>query len=187
MSLPGDDGEPGAADGARRPAAERKARVLHTRVPESLDRHIKRRAQSLGMSASTVVRNVLLTTFGLVEDIVTDSAAIALAITGQAPRETGARGRADGDAAAHDARGGGAEIVAWQEAVLNRNAVCARCNAILRRGVRAAIAVRTRPGPAAILCRRCLGGLARESGVPSSHAPAARSKPRARRRGGRRG
>src|SRR5204863_7152741 len=61
----------------------RKEKVLHTRVPESLDRHIKRRARGLGMSVSTVVRNVLLSTFGLVEDIVTDSTTIALAMTGQ--------------------------------------------------------------------------------------------------------
>src|SRR5262249_31345402 len=62
--------------------SERKERVLHTRVPDSLDRHLKRRARSLGMSVSTVVRNVLLTTFGLVEDIVSDSTDIALAVAG---------------------------------------------------------------------------------------------------------
>src|SRR5688572_22514603 len=64
-------------------AEERKERVLHTRVPDSLDKHLKRRARTLGMSVSTVVRNVLLTTFGLVEDIVNDGTDIALAVTGQ--------------------------------------------------------------------------------------------------------
>ncbi|MGH7894746.1 MAG: hypothetical protein ACREQL_08760 [Candidatus Binatia bacterium] len=119
--------------------------MLHTRVPESLDRHIKRRARSLGMSVSTVVRNVLLTTFGLVEDIVNDSADIALAITGQeaiSRRERGAAGASD--------------ILAWQEAILNRNAVCDSCNAILEKGARAAIGVRDRPGARAIICRQCL-------------------------------
>ena len=62
---------------------ERKERVLHTRVPQSLDRQLKRRARNLGLSVSTVVRHVLLNTFGLVEDIVTDSTNLALSVAGQ--------------------------------------------------------------------------------------------------------
>src|SRR5437667_10042904 len=95
MSVSGErDTEKDGADGVD--PAERKERILHTRVPDSLDRHIKRRARSLGMSASTVVRNVLLTTFGLVEDIVNDSTDIALEVTGQeaAPRRDRLRERA---------------------------------------------------------------------------------------------
>jgi hypothetical protein len=141
---------PGAVD-----LDERKERVLHTRVPESLDRHIKRRARSLGMSVSTVVRNVLLTTFGLVEDIVNDSTDIALAITGQAaPARDRARGRVER-----------AEILGWQEAILNLNAVCEDCNAILPRGSRAAIGVGDRPGPRPVICRSCLGNVGQERGV----------------------
>jgi hypothetical protein len=125
---------------------ERKERVLHTRVPDSLDRHLKHRARSLGMSVSTVVRNVLLTTFGLVEDIVNDSTDIALAITGnEAAAARGARRRAAAD-----------EVLAWQEAVLNVNAVCEHCNAILRKGMRAAVGVTGGPGRRAVICRPCL-------------------------------
>ena len=126
---------------------ERKERVLHTRVPDSLDRHLKHRARSLGMSVSTVVRNVLLTTFGLVEDIVNDSTDIALAITGNAPPVSRGAGRR---------RAGAEEILAWQEAVLNVNAVCEHCNGILRKGTRAAVGVSDRPGPRAVICRPCL-------------------------------
>jgi hypothetical protein len=136
-------------------AAERKERVLHTRVPDSLDRHIKRRARSLGMSVSTVVRNVLLTTFGLVEDIVADSTDIARAITGDESAATRRTARtAPGSAATspHEA----AEVLAWHEAVLNVNAVCDHCNAILRRGTRAAVAVSGAPGRRAVICRPCL-------------------------------
>src|SRR5512147_2084609 len=61
---------------------ERKERVLHTRVPESLDRQLSHKARDLGLSVSTVVRHVLLNTFGLVEDIVTDSTNLALSIAG---------------------------------------------------------------------------------------------------------
>jgi len=142
----------------------RKERVLHTRVPASLDRHIKQRARSLGTSVSTVVRNVLLNTFGLVESIVTDSANIALSITGEeaipAPTDAHARGGAPEGEDACAASG----ILGWQEAVLNLNTVCDRCNAILHRGSRAAIAVRERQGPRTILCRRCLSRLAGGAG-----------------------
>jgi hypothetical protein len=148
-----DDAEQTADDAAD----ERKERVLHTRVPDSLDRHLKRRARTLGMSVSTVVRNVLLTTFGLVEDIVNDGTDIALAVTGQETAPRRPRGRADASAAPSD------EVVAWQEAVLNVNAVCDRCNAILPKGVSAAVGIREQPGPRAILCPSCLAGLAKPS------------------------
>jgi len=138
------DGNGRSADGD-----ERKERVLHTRVPESLDRQLKRRARTLGMSVSTVVRHVLLNTFGLVEDIVTDSANIALAVSGQEAIPSPERSRVRAPAAA-------SEVLAWQEAVLNLNAVCGECNDVLPRGTRAAVGVRERPGPCAVICRGCL-------------------------------
>jgi hypothetical protein len=136
---------------------QRKERVLHTRVPESLDRHLKTRARGLGLSVSTVVRNVLLNTFGLVEDIVTDSTNIALALAGEdtSADGVGRRGRENppaGNRAAND-------VVGWQEAVLNVNAVCEQCNTVLLKGSRAAIGVRERAGPRSILCPRCLDGV----------------------------
>jgi ribosomal protein L40E len=137
---------------------ERKERVLHTRVPPSLDDQLKQRARTLGMSVSTIVRHVLLNTFGLVEDIVTDSTNAALSLGGQEPLKPLGRDRRrsrESDDGGSDA----ADVIAWQEAVLNLNAVCGRCNAVLRKGSRAAIGVRERPGPRAILCRKCLGAV----------------------------
>jgi len=139
---------------------ERKERVLHTRVPDSLDRHLKRRARNLGMSVSTVVRNVLLTTFGLVEDIVHDSADIALAATGH--RTDAGRRRPDTHRAADTA-----DVLAWQDAVLNRNAVCEECNAILPKGSHAGIGIADAYGPRAVVCPPCLARLA----GPQSAAP----------------
>lgn len=135
---------------------QRKERVLHTRVPESLDRQIKTRARGLGLSVSTVVRNVLLNTFGLVEDIVTDSTNIALAIAGEDTPEAGTRQRRRTSAADTEENAVAGQVLAWQEAVLNVNAVCERCNAVLRKGARAAIGVREQPGPRSILCPTCL-------------------------------
>ncbi len=129
---------------------ERKERVLHTRVPDSLDRQLKRRARSLGMSVSTVVRHVLLNTFGLVEDIVTDSANVALAVSGQEVIPSPERKHLPSPTAT------AGEVFAWQEAVLNLNAVCGECNTILPRGSRAAVGMREQAGPSAIICQRCL-------------------------------
>jgi hypothetical protein len=151
-----DDTEPvhrAVADSAK--PDERNERVLHTRVPNSLDRQLKRRARGLGMSVSTVVRHVLLNTFGLVEDIVNDSTNIALAITGEDTPPNPDRPRA-GAAPSRAVGAAEAAVLGWQEAILNRNAVCDQCNAILRRGKPAAIGVREQPGAAVVICRRCL-------------------------------
>lgn len=140
---------------------ERKERVLHTRVPPSLDDQLKQRARSLGMSVSTIVRHVLLNTFGLVEDIVTDSTNAALVLGGQEPLTPLAAARRRKRADDADAVRGDA-VLGWQEAVLALNAVCERCNVVLRKGSRAAIGVRDRPGPRAFLCRKCLAALPKE-------------------------
>ncbi len=115
---------------------DKKASVIHTRVPEDLDAEIKRRANSLGVSVSNLVRNVLQHTFGLVGDLV-------------AARANVARTARSGGAVSSSV----APVVAWQTAVLNLNAVCARCNAILKKGTTAAVAV---PAGNAVLCRKCL-------------------------------
>src|SRR3982750_1300416 len=93
---------------------ERKERVIHTRVPESLEAELRQRAEKLGMSVSNLVRNVLGHAFGLVGDVVADSHAIARA----------ARGDAKGTSAASEPD----DVIAWQEVVLAKNAVCSRCN-----------------------------------------------------------
>lgn len=119
---------------------DKKPNVIHTRVPEDLDAEIKRRANSLGVSVSNLVRNVLSHAFGLVGDIVADGANVARSAKGivspvgvTPPSST--------------------PVLGWQEAILALNAVCGRCNAILKRGTSAAIAV---PGGNAVLCKRCL-------------------------------
>ena len=62
---------------------EKKERVIHTRVPESLEAELRKRAQELGVSVSNLVRNVLGHAFGLVGDVVADGHAIARAARGE--------------------------------------------------------------------------------------------------------
>jgi hypothetical protein len=137
------------------PREERKERVIHTRVPGSLDDEIKRKARRLGVSVSNLVRNLLEHTVELVEDIVTDGADIA--------RSAASRRERDG-APAPDA------VLGWQPAVLALNAVCERCNALLPRGSEAAIGIAA-SGPPRFRCRACAARTAAvESGPEGSDA-----------------
>lgn len=120
--------------------AEKKERVIHTRVPESLEAELRKRAQDLGISVSNLVRNVIGHAFGLVGDVAADSHAIARAARGETRKPGG--GTSDP-----------AEVIGWQELILAKNAVCSRCNDILPRGQKAAIAI---GGDRQIVCPRCL-------------------------------
>src|SRR5664279_5816618 len=117
--------------------SENKDRVIHTRVPESLEAELRERAQTLGMSVSNLVRNVLGHAFGLVGDVVADSHAIARAAKGEKP-------------AAID------DVIGWQAIVLGKNAVCARCNELLPKGRDAAIGLAESGGGRVIICTHCL-------------------------------
>ncbi|HEY4239337.1 MAG TPA: hypothetical protein VGM88_05950 [Kofleriaceae bacterium] len=124
-------------------ADDKKERVIHTRVPESLEAELRDRAQSLGISVSNLVRNVLGHAFGLVGDVVADSHAIARA----------ARGK-DGAAGAAGASPDGAdEVLGFQPFTLSKNAICARCNEILPRGAEAAASVGGRAP--SVICTSC--------------------------------
>ena len=139
---------------SRRTRRKTKDRVLQARIPEDLDEELRDRAEQLGISVSTVVRNVLLHTFNLVEGVVSDSAQIARAIQGRESRPATpslpAPEPADADA--------DIAVIGWQEAILNRNGVCEQCNTILAKGETAAVGVPVQARPV-LLCLACLGNL----------------------------
>ena len=135
------------------PAAERKERVLHTRVPERLEAQLRKRAEDLGISVSNLVRNVLGHAFGLVGDVVADSHAIARAARGETVKPVGAAAAAPAAAAPVSFD----DVLGWQPIVLGKNAVCVRCNAILPRGTDAAVGL----GTQLVACLACLEELRR--------------------------
>ena len=139
---------------------DKKERVIHTRISEIMDDELKDKAASLGVSVSNLVRNILQHTLGLVEDIVADSASVARSARGERPTETPPRS-AETYVAPPPVAPPAAEppVIAWQPAVLNLNAVCAQCNAILAKGTSAAVGIMDRPGPRPVLCTRCLAAL----------------------------
>ena len=123
---------------------EAKDRVIHTRVPESLEAELRERAHELGMSVSNLVRNVLGHAFGLVGDVAADAHAIARAAKGDrkpiiTPPPVAPSTSID-------------DVLGWQPMVLGKNALCARCNALLPRGEDAAVGV----GTQLVVCPPCL-------------------------------
>ncbi len=143
---------------------ERKEKVLHARISETLDQELRTKAASLGLSVSNLVRNILLNTFGLVEDVLSDSANIARSARGE-PEPQSRGSHADARLASHarpreraepGAASAPSPIVGWQESLLAVNAVCDQCNKLLPKGTKGAIAVREMPGPRTVLCSKCL-------------------------------
>jgi hypothetical protein len=149
----------------------KKERVIHTRVSETLERELKDRASHLGVSVSKLVRNVLQNTFGLVDGIIADSVHVARAasrlrnpheppmsydVSQDVSRSTPSP--ASSPTAPPPSPPPTPKIIGYQELILNLNALCAKCNAILPRGARAAVAVLDPPAasPRAILCTTCI-------------------------------
>jgi hypothetical protein len=117
---------------------EKKERVIHTRVPESLEAQLRQKAQDLGISVSNLVRNVLGHAFGLVGDVVADSHAIARVARGEKVID--------------------ADVIGWQSLTLAKNALCSKCNEILPKGTPAAIGMTERGAVGPIVCNACLEG-----------------------------
>jgi hypothetical protein len=132
----------------KRARKTKKDRILQARIPEQLDEQLRDRAEDLGLSVSSVVRNVLLHTFNLVEGVVSDSAQIARVIQGRPSAP------APNTVHSHDA----SNVVGWQETILNRNGVCDQCNAILAKGEPAAVGLPIQARPI-LLCTDCLTAL----------------------------
>jgi hypothetical protein len=151
--------EPHDVERGAEPGAERKERVIHTRVPESLEAQLRKRAEDLGISVSNLVRNVLGHAFGLVGDVVADSHAIARAARGgparaaSTPPPPGPHPSPPSAAAPPSFD----DVLGWQPIVLGKNAVCVRCNAILPRGADAAVGL----GTQLVACLTCLEELRR--------------------------
>jgi antitoxin component of RelBE/YafQ-DinJ toxin-antitoxin module len=126
------------------PKRERKEKVLHTRIPESLESEIKDRANRLGVSVSNLVRNVLHNTFGMINEVVADSQTIAK----NAKSVAAIRHEHVGDKPP--------EVIGWQPLKLNVNAVCDNCNEILPKGADANVSVLDGPGKPVFRCAGCI-------------------------------
>lgn len=138
--------------GRKKRQRRKKDRIVQARIPEELDEELHTRAGEFGLSVSAIVRNVLLNTFNLVEDVVNDSTGIVRALGGATPAA------ADGEPGTDETEA----IVGWQELTLNVSGVCHECNTLLARGERAAVGLPLSARPV-FLCPDCLNSLAQSS------------------------
>ena len=138
----------------------KKERVLHTRISDALDRELRDKAAELGVSVSKLVRNALLSTVDLVENIVVDSARVAENATNlgnQFGRHDSETTEAQPEhSATQEITFAPAQVIGWQELVLNLNAICVQCNAIMPKGTKAAMGLTMSGGSNQVICLACL-------------------------------
>jgi hypothetical protein len=132
--------------------AERKDRLVQTRVPGDLDDTLREAAKQKRVTVSQLIRNVLEDTFNLVDDVVASSVSLGQTVRRDAQRiaeSAQGRGRARPDDALR-------QVVAWQEVTANRDAACARCARTLGRGEKSMLGLSSDPrAPRVWLCLSC--------------------------------
>jgi len=146
----------------RKPAAEaeRKDRVIQTRVPKDLESTLKEAAERERVSVSHLIRNVLEDTFHLVDNIVADSAQLVDTVRRDAARlAASARGDKGTEAGAPDGDTPWQQVEAWQEVIVNRPCPCAFCGTQLGRGQPALRGLGDGKGASVWLCPGCLDKL----------------------------
>lgn len=130
------------------PEAERKARLIQTRVDGQLEDTLREAAKQRRVSVSQLIRNVLEDAFNLVDHVVTDAGQLAANVKRDAKRVA--------DAARGKKRDPAEEVEAWQEVVVGRTTSCARCIELLDKGDKALMGVSEDPNaPKVWLCLSC--------------------------------
>lgn len=153
------------------PEAERKDRIIQTRVPKDLESTLKEAAERERVSVSHLIRNVLEDTFHLVDNIVADSAQLvgtvrrdamklaastrgATAKTGATTDQPAVKTEAPATLMTLD------DVEAWQEVLVNKPVNCTRCSIDLGRGQKALRGLTAMPtAPSVWLCLDCLDKL----------------------------
>jgi hypothetical protein len=160
-------------DGPRgKGAAQRKDRLIQTRVPRELEGAIKEAAQRRRLTVSHLIRNVLEDAFDLVhtvvdevDHLVSESAELVEGVRRIGRRTARDRGAPD-DPLAH--------VCAWNAVVLNRDVACSGCGSDILRGEAGFAGLSDEPDrPRAWLCAGCSEGLGAEAPrMPGPRDPA---------------
>jgi hypothetical protein len=142
-----------AAENQERPdKAEKKERVLHTRVPAVLERELKRFADNLRVPVSNLVRTIL-------EDAVQVADAAGTGLEARLKQAATAieheRERLKKKVAVDPL----ADVFAFQDVTLAQPARCAQCERDLPRGTKAHLGLEApggAQGPKVVVCNDCL-------------------------------
>jgi hypothetical protein len=135
------------------PKGERKDQLVQTRVPGELSETLREAAKQHRVTVSQLIRNVLEDTFKLVDNVVAETVSLGQAVRRDARKiAESAQGRRSRPPAASALD----QVDAWQEVLLNRDVVCARCEQSLARGTKAFFGVGSEPHATKVwLCQRC--------------------------------
>jgi hypothetical protein len=149
------------------PEAERKAKLIQTRVDDQLDEVLRDAAKERRVTVSQLIRNVLEDTFHLVDTVVADAAQMGANVRRDARRvAAAARGKPRDPAPAPPAADVGRlaaprrvaieDIEAWQEVRIGKQSSCERCLELLNRGDKALMGISDDPGAHKVwLCEKC--------------------------------
>lgn len=135
--------------------AERKDRLIQTRVPRELASTVKEEARRRRLTVSQLIRNVLEDSLRLVDSVVEEvdqlvSDSVELA---QQARRIGQSARRRRLPASDPLE----EVRAWQPVILNRPAECSKCGTAIARGEDGYAGLSDEGGrPRAWLCRGCV-------------------------------
>lgn len=140
-----DDPEAGDED-----KAEKKERVLHTRIPAVLEAELKHAAKALRVPVSNLVRTIL-----------EDAIAVADRATGQVEERLSRAARKVGSERERvrtkfEKQDPLAHVVAFQTVVVAATTHCAKCDQTLEAGDEAALAILDSPGPNLFVCSECM-------------------------------
>jgi hypothetical protein len=141
----------------------RKERVIHARIPASLEIEIKRMADRLRIPVSNLVRNILQDTVAMVDGVqqnVEQTLDGLRSSLGRLEHRVEQASHPTADAAPRGAEGGEpagalARVFGWQEVLLNQAARCARCERPLESGSRALFGMTGNPNDRVFVCPTC--------------------------------
>jgi hypothetical protein len=135
--------------------AERKDRLIQTRVPRQLASTVKEEARRRRLTVSQLIRNVLEDSLRLVDSVVDEvdqlvSDSVELA---QQARRIGHSARKRRLSPSDPLE----QVRAWQPVILNRPADCSKCGTSIARGEDGYAGLSDQSeGPRAWLCRGCI-------------------------------
>lgn len=143
-----------------------KEKVLHTRVPESLDAQIKALADALRVPVSSLVRNILEDSVAVIDSAKElrrgwNEFQSMIAESFRTPQSQHASAASAPAAAATPVPLASAtllfpEVIGWQPLTLNISTACARCANALEPGDASHLGVRDVPGSRVLICDACL-------------------------------
>lgn len=142
----------------------RKDKVLHTRVPEALEKELRKKAERMRVPVSNLIRNILEDAFKFVDNVVSDSLSIAKSVRKDAMNiaETAKAGvralkkqQTGKPQPTYSPSKTLSNVYGWQPIVLNLKSTCCFCRKTLGKTTRAMMGVGKPSAQPVFACKQC--------------------------------